>query len=66
MFITPFTDSDIMPFGQHKGKAMANIPAVYLLYIYNKGWVQHEGVKKYIVNNLDDLQKEASSIPKKH
>jgi uncharacterized protein (DUF3820 family) len=66
MYITPFTDSDVMPFGQHKGKKMANVPAPYLLYIYNKGWCYHEGVKKYITDNLDTLTKEANSIPKKY
>jgi uncharacterized protein (DUF3820 family) len=65
MYIEPFTDTSIMPFGQHKGKAMANVPAPYLLYIYNKGWVYDEGVKKYIIANLDVLQKQADSIPKR-
>lgn len=55
-----------MPFGQHKGKALANVPAPYLLYILDKGWCYDEGVKKYILDNLDALQKEAGKIPKKY
>jgi len=51
-----------MPFGKHKGKAMANIPAPYLLWLYNS-ICDHEGVRKYIAANLEILKKEASRIP---
>lgn len=47
-----------MPFGMHKGKALANVPAKYLLYLYNNG-VDHSQLKKYIEANMDALQKEA-------
>ncbi|MGE7777360.1 putative quorum-sensing-regulated virulence factor [Chitinophaga sp. NPDC101104] len=56
-----FTDRDIMPFGKHRGKAMANIPAPYLLYLFNVG-VDHPGVKGYINANLDVLRAEAAKI----
>jgi len=52
------TDNTPMPFGKHKGKAMANIPAQYLLWLYNEG-CSHLGVKKYIISNLEGLKKEA-------
>ena len=52
------TDNTPMPFGKHKGKAMVNIPAQYLLWLYNEG-CSHTGVKKYIIDNLDGLRKEA-------
>jgi uncharacterized protein (DUF3820 family) len=55
--IFPFTDSTPIPFGKYKGKAMINVPAQYLLWLYNKG-CYHEGVKKYIQDNLDSLNKE--------
>jgi uncharacterized protein (DUF3820 family) len=55
--IQPVTDSTPIPFGKYKGKAMANIPAHYLLWLYNKGCF-HEGVRKYIQENLDGLNKE--------
>lgn len=52
------TDNSNMPFGKHKGKKMANVPAFYLLWLYNEG-CSHAGVRKYIIDNLDSLQKEA-------
>lgn len=55
-----FTDYTPMPFGKYTGKAMVNVPAAYLLWLYNKG-CDHAGVKNYINNNLDALQKEAGS-----
>lgn len=54
---SPLTDNSPMPFGQHKGKAMANVPAQYLLWLYNKG-VEHGPVKRYILDNLDALRTE--------
>ena len=52
------TDNTPMPFGKHQGKAMINVPAQYLLWLYNEG-CSHPGVKKYIIDNLDGLRKEA-------
>lgn len=56
--VPAFTDYDLMPFGKFKGKSMANIPAHYLLWLHDNG-CSHEGVKKYINNNLEALKKEA-------
>lgn len=50
-----------MPFGKYKGTAMANVPAKYLLWLYNEG-CSHERVRKYIINNLDGLRKEAGQV----
>lgn len=65
------TDESIMPFGKHKGKEMANVPASYLLWIYDEwtlpnprfGFV-HKEVKAYIEENLDVLKKEVKSQQK--
>lgn len=56
------TDHDKMPFGRYKDKAMANVPAVYLLWLYGKG-CDHPGVRKYINDNLDALKNEVAKIP---
>ena len=56
-----FTDHTPMPFGKYKGTAMANVPAPYLLWLYNKG-CDHEGIKKYIIANLELLKKEDAAI----
>lgn len=54
------TDHSPMPFGKYTGKAMVNVPAVYLLWLHNKG-CDHQGVKNYINDNLDALQKEVGA-----
>jgi uncharacterized protein (DUF3820 family) len=51
-------DSSLMPFGKHQGKKMIDIPAFYLILIFEKGWIHHEGVKKYVVENLASLRLE--------
>jgi uncharacterized protein (DUF3820 family) len=58
--IVKITDHSLMPFGQHKGKPMVEVPAQYLLYIFNKGWVKHQGVNIYIHNNIDVLLHESN------
>lgn len=47
-----------MPFGKYQGKAMINVPAKYLLWLFNNG-CDHIGVKQYINDNLEVLKKEA-------
>lgn len=54
----PLTDNSPMPFGKHRGTAMINVPAPYLLWLYNS-CCDHAGVKQYITENLDALNKEA-------
>ena len=53
-----------MPFGKFKGRPMANVPAPYLLWLYNNN-CNHQGVKRYIVSNLELLNREAAAIPKR-
>ena len=55
---TELNDRSQMPFGKYQGKTMANVPAQYLLWLYNNG-CNHLEVKKYILNNLEILKKEA-------
>ena len=56
--MTTLTDNSPMPFGKYKEKALINVPAKYLLWLYEKG-CDHVEVKNYILNNLDGLRKEA-------
>lgn len=53
-------DTDLMPWGAHKGKAMANVPAKYLLWLYSEG-LRDLAVKAYIEDNLDVLKKQAKT-----
>lgn len=60
-----FGDKDFMPFGKHQGKALANVPATYLLWWYNKIMEQNTVIggiymrlKLYVEENLDLLKAE--------
>jgi len=57
-----FTDNTPMPFGKHKGKAMANVPADYLVWIYENYDNMHANLKEYIRSNMDALKIEAANI----
>jgi len=52
--ILKMTDNDTMPFGKYKGEKMANIPADYLVWLYENGKCFGE-VKNYLDENIDDL-----------
>ncbi len=54
-------DTDPMPFGKHKGMAMANVPAKYLLWLFAEiagAFRKYPQVKEYIQENMDILVKE--------
>lgn len=53
-------DKSPMPYGKYKGTAMANVPASYLLHIYNNAMSTVE-VRKYIESNLDILKQEVKT-----
>lgn len=59
------THTSLMPFGQYKDKRMTEIPAKYLTTIFERGWVRHNGVKLYIINNMEELSKRSAKIPQK-
>lgn len=50
-------DNSFMPFGKYKGEKMENVPASYLLWLYDNN-VTNKDVKQYIEDNLDVLEKE--------
>ncbi len=51
------TDDSIMPWGIHKGKKMANVPAEYLIWLIDNNKCGGD-VKKYIEDNKSTMQKE--------
>lgn len=53
----PMKDTDLMPFGVHSGKTMANVPATYLIWLYDTGKCYGK-VKSYIEYNMDSLKQE--------
>lgn len=52
------TDETPMPFGKHKGIAMANVPASYLLWLHDNGQC-FGAMKDYLDDNYDALLIEA-------
>ncbi len=57
----PLTDTDKMPFGIHKNMPLGNVPAKYMIYIYNKFTLSKQ-LKKYIADNMDQIKAEANNF----
>jgi len=51
-------DNYLMPFGKYEGKALVNVSASYLLYIYENFPNLSSKLRKYIEENMDVLQEE--------
>jgi uncharacterized protein (DUF3820 family) len=51
------TDSDQIPWGEYKGTAMIDVPADYLLWLYENNKCSGE-VKAYILDNLDVIKEQ--------
>jgi hypothetical protein len=66
--MSQLTDDDLMPFGMYKGKAMINVPASYLHYLYTHDLKNHspgsnqEKVWNYIVANIEVLKTENEDL----
>jgi len=58
------TDESPMPFGKYKGTEMANVPADYLMWLYNQRpgmkpfGREAQAVRDYTMENMDALKKE--------
>jgi len=50
-------DDSLMPWGKYKGYNMANVPASYLLWLYDNNKCDGQ-VKDYILDNLSFLREE--------
>lgn len=51
------TDESLMPFGKYKGYLMVNVPASYLLWLYDSNKCYGE-LKDYVMVNLEVLIKQ--------
>lgn len=50
------TDGSFMPIGKkYLGVKLINVPAQYLLWLYDNG-LKHQGLKEYIEDNMDALK----------
>jgi len=50
-------DESVMPYGKYQGKKMKDVPASYLIWLFEYGKCNWE-VRGYIVENLDVLREE--------
>lgn len=53
-------DDTPMPWGKYKGTPMEDVPASYLLWLYDVGTKDND-IMHYIRENLDVLQKELNN-----
>jgi len=51
------TDESLMPFGAHKGKPLIDVPASYLIWLYDNNKTGKE-LKEYIEDNMQVLKQE--------
>lgn len=55
-------DTDLMPFGKYKGKMIGQVPAHYLIWLYDELKVKcshfAEPIRDYIADNMDALKLE--------
>ena len=52
-----FDDNSIMPFGEHKGKKMINVPDSYLMFIYSQPWISKwPQLEEYIKDNYEAIK----------
>jgi uncharacterized protein (DUF3820 family) len=51
------TDSSPMPFGRYRGEKMANVPARYLMWLYDNKKCDGD-VRGYIEDSMDVLKAE--------
>ena len=51
------TDESIITFGIHKGKALEDVPASYLLFLYDNNRCGKD-LREYIEENIDVLKHE--------
>lgn len=58
---TSLTDDSPMPFGKHRGEKMSEVPASYLLWLWDNGIYQEKGkpVHNYIAENFKALEMDA-------
>lgn len=58
------TDTSKMPWGAHAGKPMQDVPASYLIWLYDNNKCSPD-VRQYITDNLETLRLEVKQKIKK-
>lgn len=54
-----WTDQTVMPWGKHKGQKLSELPASYLLWLFEQTWIRDwHGLYLYLKKNEDLLMDE--------
>lgn len=54
-----WTDEKVMPWGKHKGQKLKELPASYLLWLYEQPWIKDwHGLYLYLKKHEDQLMLE--------
>ncbi len=58
--VDALTDSDLMPFGEHRGKPMVSVPSSYLDYILGQPWLRNgwPAVYAYIIRSRNAIDQD--------
>lgn len=66
--MSALNDDSLMPFGKHKGKRLEDVPASYLLWLWDDGWWQRtsEPLGAYIEESFQALLIDAPDYDPKH
>lgn len=57
------TDQSLMPFGKHRGKNMEDVPASYLLWLWEEDkWNEPGDLHDYIADSFTALTKQAKDF----
>lgn len=57
-----YCDTDPMPFGKYKGVRLGDVPAGYLLWLYNQGPNANLRLENYLKRSLAALQQESPDV----
>jgi hypothetical protein len=53
---SPWTDGTVIPWGTHKGKTLKDLPASYLLWLFEQTWIKDwPGLYLYLKAHEDQL-----------
>lgn len=56
----------VMPFGKHKGSLVSDIPADYLVWLYDKAELKNDKIRAYIEANIELIREVAAEKKKKY
>jgi len=54
---TPWTDDTVMPWGDHEGTKLREVPKAYLAWLFAQSWISSwPGLHSYLKSHADELR----------